>query len=253
MVGFALSASSPPRPIASPAPNATPIPSITRQLIVVTTPHWDSFTGTLYRFTRANANDDWRAVAGPVEVVIGRTGLAWGSGLYLPLTDHGPAKHEGDGRSPAGVFQFGTAFGFAPADSIGPLSLPYRQLTAVTDCVDDSTSSHYNTLVDRDGVARIDWASAEHMREIDPEYTLGVFVNYNTKPRKRGRGSCIFMHVWKGPMSPTDGCTALDAANLSDVVHWLDAAKYPVLVQLPQDEYERRRAPWALPSLSMAY
>jgi D-alanyl-D-alanine dipeptidase len=220
-------------------------------LIVVTTSDWDGTTGALYRFTRQNATDMWRPVSGAVPVVIGRTGLAWGAGLYLPSPNQRPAKHEGDGRSPAGVFQLGTAFGFGPADSIGPHLVPYRQLTASTDCVDDSTSSHYNTLVERDSVARIDWSSAEHMRQVEPEYTLGVFVNYNTKPRKPGRGSCIFMHVWKGPTSPTDGCTALDAANLSDVVRWLDPAEYPVLVQLPHDEYARRRAPWELPSLSL--
>jgi zinc D-Ala-D-Ala dipeptidase len=233
----------------SPAAIVGPIPAGSRQMIVVTTTGWDSIAGTLYRFARGSATEGWRPIGAPVAVVVGRTGLAWGAGLYVPAAGQRPAKHEGDGRSPAGVFRRGTAFGFGPVDSVGPLHVPYRQVSAATDCVDDTTSHYYNTLVDRDGVAHMDWSSAEHMREVDPGYQLGVFVNYNTAPRVPGRGSCIFLHIWKGPASPTDGCTALDAAKLSDVVHWLDAAADPVLVQLTRAEYQQHRGAWGLPAL----
>jgi hypothetical protein len=46
---------------------------------------------------------------------------------------------------------------------------------------------------------------------------------------------------------PTAGCTALALADMSEIAGWLDGAAGPLLVQLPQAEYERLRAPWGLP------
>jgi hypothetical protein len=36
-------------------------------------------------------------------------------------------------------------------------------------------------------------------------------------------------------------------ADMSRIAAWLDGAAAPLLVQLPQAEYERRRADWDLP------
>jgi len=44
---------------------------------------------------------------------------------------------------------------------------------------------------------------------IKHDYRLGVFVEHNTKPRRAGFGSCIFLHIWSGPTEPTIGCTAM--------------------------------------------
>src|SRR5205085_9295226 len=141
------------------------------QLVVVRTPDWNATSGTLRRFERRGAT--WTAVGGDVRIVVGRTGLAWGD---ESLASNGqPVKHEGDGKSPAGVFPLDTAFGFAPVDSMSALRLPYVTLQPGSDCVDDEQSSHYNTVVDRATVPRIDWNSAEHMRQISV-YRLGVIV-----------------------------------------------------------------------------
>jgi hypothetical protein len=35
--------------------------------------------------------------------------------------------------------------------------------------------------------------------------------------------------------------------NLVDLIHWLDPARQPLLVQLPKDSYETRRMKWNLP------
>src|SRR5438270_495076 len=73
-----------------------------RQLVVVTTPDWNNTTGTLRRFTRESSNDRWHVASGPIPVVVGRTGLAWGLGFDDDATGtrDAPHKHEGDGRSP---------------------------------------------------------------------------------------------------------------------------------------------------------
>jgi zinc D-Ala-D-Ala dipeptidase len=250
---MAACARPPQHPRALPSPStvasANPVPATSRQLLVVTSATWDAVPATLYRFERGSGTDTWRAQGVAVPVVLGRTGLAWGTGLADVTGESGPIKHEGDGRSPAGVFRLGTAFGFGPADSVGPLRVPYRQLTAATDCVDDPGSAHYNTLAERDGGPHVDWTSAEHMRSVDPEYRIGIVVDHNTAPRAPGRGSCIFIHVWESPTTPTSGCTALDRGTLADILRWLDASADPVLVQLTADEYDAHQTRWALPSL----
>ena len=241
-VGACAQASS--RPAAA-APSLSPVPAAARQLVVVVTPGWNATSGTLRRYSRDDPAQPWRATAPPVPVVIGRTGLAWADESLASAAGQ-PVKHEGDGRSPAGAFPLDTAFGFAPRADLPWLNLPYAALTPGSDCVDDEASAHYNTVVDRATVSRVDWNSAEHMRQI-AQYRLGVIVGYNAAPPRRGRGSCIFLHIWGGPSSTTAGCTAFDAGELEALMRWLDGARRPALVQLPAAEYERLRATWELP------
>ena len=214
------------------------------QLVVVTTPSWTSTKGTMRRFQRATSASEWRSIDAEVPVVVGRTGIAWGVGFDDASPD-GPRKHEGDGKAPAGIFPLDTAFGFAVRESV---RLPYVQLLSTTDCVDDTASSHYNTVVDKATVARVDWNSAEHMREV-AQYEIGVIVGYNAQPPIKGRGSCIFLHIWAGPDSHTAGCTAFDETKLREVAAWLDPKKDPLLVQLTATEYQRLREKWKLPAI----
>jgi D-alanyl-D-alanine dipeptidase len=237
----------------TPAPMASPVPvpaaasarDEMQQLVVVTTPAWDSISGTMRRFTRMRPSMAWRAAGPPVRVVVGGTGLAWGADT-LGRFGGDPRKREGDGRAPAGMFPLDTVFGFAPASAVSWVRLPYRELRDGTECVDDSASAHYNTVVDRGVVPAVDWTSAEHMRRID-QYRLGVIVGYNASPIRRGRGSCIFLHIWAGPTTPTAGCTAFPAAEVESLVRWLDPRLRPMLVQLPAAEYARLRERWQLP------
>jgi D-alanyl-D-alanine dipeptidase len=159
----------------------------------------------------------------------------------------GPNKREGDGRAPAGVFRLTDAFGYSPADSIDT-GLPYVRSTPDLECVDDVESGYYNRVVDRRRVSP-DWDSHEEMRRADVLYRRGVVVGHNAAPAAPGGGSCIFLHVWRGPGSTTSGCTAMAEPALATAMAWLDEASDPVLVQLPAREFSRRRATWELPSL----
>jgi zinc D-Ala-D-Ala dipeptidase len=225
----------------------SPRPLIERsqQLVVVTTPGWSSTSGEIQRFERPPSTSEWRAIDQPVPVVVGRTGIAWGVG-FDGVSTEGPHKREGDGKSPAGMFPLDTVFGFAPPGSLQSLRMPYVQLRPSTDCVDDTASSHYNTVVDRAAVTKIDWNSAEHMRTVG-QYEVGVIVGYNAMPPVKARGSCIFLHVWAGPESHTAGCTAFDGAKLRDLISWLDPEKRPLLVQLTTKDYATLRTRWRLP------
>jgi D-alanyl-D-alanine dipeptidase len=215
-----------------------------RQMVLVLTPSWNATTGTLRRFARDSNAETWRPVGEAVPVVVGRTGVAWDDSQMSPPPGE-PAKREGDGRSPAGAFALDTAFGFDIRQVVPWVRLPYVQLRTSTECVDDPRSAHYNTIVDRTTVPRVDWGSSERMREIE-EYAFGVHVAYNAPPRP-ARGSCIFLHIWSGPGSVTAGCTAMSEQALRDLMGWIDPTHRPMLVQLPAVALGRVREGWGLP------
>lgn len=223
------------------------------QIVVVTTADWSAVEGTLQRYERADAHTRWMPVGEPVTVVVGKNGLGWGAGL-APSNDASvrgsdePVKKEGDGKAPAGIFRLSTAFGYA-AESEAGWRMPYVSLTPTVECVDDTTSKSYNRVVDNTKVS-VDWNSSEHMLRSDELYRWGLVVDHNADPVTPGAGSCIFMHIWRGPGHGTVGCTAMPQEKLEAVIGWLDPARKPLLVQLPRAQYENLKKRWRLPDLT---
>ena len=220
-----------------------------RQAILVTVPDWNATSGTLRTYERKHGA--WREVGHAAPVVIGHAGAAWGIGLNRPQSD-GPIKREGDGRSPAGVFAIGRAFGYAPDVAT---ALDYTQMQSTSWCVDVSDSPYYNRIVDarKVGAAAVEGAS-EHMRldlfnHGDPSYREGFVIEHNAQQRPMG-GSCIFAHLWTSPESTTTGCTAMADATMERLLAWLKPAAHPVFVLLPQREYQRLRGAWSLPAIA---
>ena len=84
------------------------------------------------------------------------------------------------------------------------------------------------------------------MLRSDELYRWGIMVKHNWKPYP-GYGSCIFIHLWRGPGQGTAGCTAMAPQNMKSLLHWLDVKKYPLLIQLPEAEYEKLKKSWRLP------
>ncbi|MFM8394098.1 MAG: L,D-transpeptidase [Acidobacteriota bacterium] len=168
--------------------------------------------------------------------MVGKNGLAWAAELAGPMgkrTD--PVKREGDGRSPAGAFTLGTAFGYAPEQVMGRLAIDYLQVTKHHECVDDCQSRSYNQLVDGSRHPDRDWRSSEIMRRDDDFYRLGVVINYNLPKPIPCQGSCIFLHIWEGAGRGTVGCTAMAPEKMLEIVKWLDRARKPVIVQLTSE------------------
>lgn len=223
------------------------------QMLVVTTSDWSAVQGTLQRYERPTAGGKWRRVGNPISVVVGKNGLGWGVGIVPAnvFQGHGPAdpiKKEGDGKAPAGIFRLSSAFGYAPEEQRG-WKMPYISLTPSVECVDDPASKFYNRIVDRTSVSP-DWHSSEQMRRTDELYRWGVVVDHNADPPKAGSGSCIFLHIWRGPGQGTVGCTAMPQEQLESLLGWLDPARKPLLVQMPQSEYQRLKHKLGFPGLS---
>ena len=216
------------------------------QAIVVTTQGWQTIHGRAQIFERQTSQSPWVAVDAAFPVVIGVHGMAWGKALNaVPADVQGaPLKAEGDGKSPAGIFNLTSAF--SPSEQT--VKLPFTKLLDSTECVDDVNSSQYNRIVDKFQVGHPDWSSSEKMRAVG-EYELGIFVAHNAA-REKGAGSCIFLHRWTDEKTGTSGCTAMNLERMQRIFRWIDRAKHPVLIQLPEETYQQFQAAWKLPQLS---
>lgn len=220
-----------------------PIAASARQLVVVRSAGWQSTTGTLTRFER-DASKPWRAVGEPVSINLGRHGMGWGRGLHASQAN-GPVKHERDGRSPAGVFALSYAFGAAPELPTGAKPFPYLQIRKGVACVEETRSKFYNRIVDASSEKT--WQRRSEMLRPDGLFRWGVVVAQNAPDTVAGAGSCVFLHIWRGPKEPTSGCTSLAPERLEEILRWLQADRHPLLVQLPEPVYERLRESWRLP------
>lgn len=222
------------------------IPVESRQLLITVSDDWDATTGLLYGYER---NDQvWRPKFSAIPVNLGRTGLAWGIGLHPEQP--GVQKREGDGKAPAGIFHLGDAFGYADIVDTG---LGYQPMTASHYCIDVPSSPLYNRTVDARevGAEEVKGSSEGMRRDIhygDQQYRKGIFVAHNPD-NQPGAGSCIFMHLWKAPGSPTAGCTAMRDSDMDALLRWLDGKLQPVYVALPRAQYEVLQKDWSLPPL----
>jgi len=72
------------------------------QLIVGVAADWNSKTAKLLALERT-AQGEWKPALGPIPVLLGKNGLAWGRGV-LGTGEPGRHKAERDARAPAGVF-----------------------------------------------------------------------------------------------------------------------------------------------------
>jgi len=120
------------------------------------------------------------------------------------------SKREGDGATPIGVHHIVSML-YRP-DRIAkpaPWAIPIgpRDLWS-----DDSGDSRYNQLVTAPYAF-----SHEKLRRADPLYDLVLLTDWNWPNSVPGRGSAIFIHQWRRPGYPTEGCVAFRRDHL----HWI--------------------------------
>jgi L,D-peptidoglycan transpeptidase YkuD (ErfK/YbiS/YcfS/YnhG family) len=118
-------------------------------------------------------------------------------------------KHEGDGATPIGRFSLREAFYRADRLSRPRTGLPLRPLRADDGWCDDPQDRNYNRPVRHPY-----GASAERLWRADGLYDLVIVIGHNDRPRVRGRGSAVFIHVAGPGLAPTAGCIALRLPDL---------------------------------------
>ncbi len=218
-----------------------------RQLLVSIAPDWESGTGSMVGFERA-ADGRWKATLGPIPVIFGKRGLAWGRGV-LGTDEPGLQKIEHDWRAPAGVFKIGRIY--TNDKNLPPgAHYPFHTITAGDAWVDDSTLPQYNRFVSIDPANPPPWFAKQKMRTTDPTYRWLIEIRHNSNPPIPRKGSAIFFHtrrVRDGVTRPSSGCTTMAQADLISMIRWLNADKHPHYALLPWNEYQKKWQVWSLP------
>ena len=125
----------------------------------------------------------------------------------------GAKRAEGDGVTPLGIHRLELLLyrPDRPAGRAGARAFagPVRAIGPRDGWSDDPRDPAYN------GPVRLPWgASHERLRRADPLYDLVGVLDWNRHPVTPGRGSAIFLHLWRRPRRPTAGCVAFRAADL---------------------------------------
>jgi len=118
-------------------------------------------------------------------------------------------KREGDGATPVGAWPVRCVH-YRPDRVRRPAAgVPVRAIRPGDGWCDAASDRNYNRRVRHPYPA-----SAEEMWRTDALYDIVVELGCNDRPRARGRGSAIFIHVAHLHYTPTAGCIALARGDL---------------------------------------
>lgn len=112
-------------------------------------------------------------------------------------------KREGDGATPLGRMRL--LAGYINGRSFGRCSrLPLTALRPDLGWCEVPCDRNYNRPV------KLPYAAShETMLRPDGLYDAVIVLDWNIRPRRRGRGSAIFFHLARPGFSPTAGCVAV--------------------------------------------
>ncbi|MCI0432717.1 MAG: L,D-transpeptidase family protein [Gemmatimonadetes bacterium] len=122
-------------------------------------------------------------------------------------------KLEGDGATPIGRFAVRQALYRADRLRRPRTLLPLVPLRADDGWCDDPQNRNYNRHVRHPYRA-----SAERLWRTDGLYDLIIVTGHNERPRVRGRGSAVFIHVAGPGLVPTAGCIGLRLGDLKRLI-----------------------------------
>ena len=149
----------------------------------------------------------------PSDLVLTSRGLRF-MGVLFPCTigksGVSPHKQEGDGATPHGIHRI-VGMLYRPDRMASPTAwaIPIRPRDLWSD---DPTHQDYNMMV------RAPYPhSHESLRRADPLYDLVILTDWNWPYAVKGRGSAIFIHQYRRPGYPTEGCVGLSRGNLRTI------------------------------------
>jgi L,D-peptidoglycan transpeptidase YkuD (ErfK/YbiS/YcfS/YnhG family) len=182
-----------------------------RQVITVVAGAAADTQGTVRAWRRVPGG--WRPVGPPLAAWLGSDGM----------TQH---PSESLSAVPMGSFTLTQAFGHDPNPGT---RLPYRQTTPADWWISEA-GPDYNTEQHCAGDCPFTQGSPnEHLYYETPYYDYAAVIDYNTRNSptgvRQGAGSAFFLHVAVG--SPTQGCVAIDRAQLVRILRWLRPAERP--------------------------
>jgi L,D-peptidoglycan transpeptidase YkuD (ErfK/YbiS/YcfS/YnhG family) len=87
--------------------------------------------------------------------------------------------------------------------------LPLRAIRSFDGWCEDANDPNYNRLVKLSPRYQ-----GDRLTRDDHLYDLIIVLGYNDRPRVRGRGSAIFVHLARSGYTPTAGCIGLSKHDL---------------------------------------
>lgn len=118
-------------------------------------------------------------------------------------------KFEGDGGTPAGNWSLLKVLYRADQVTRPGTLLPVCPIARTDGWCDAPGDRNYNSAV------KLPYpASTENMWREDSIYNIVVVLDHNTLPRRRGRGSAVFLHLAREGFTPTEGCIAFKERDL---------------------------------------
>lgn len=140
---------------------------------------------------------------GRVSLTHGVVGAALGRGGVAAL------KREGDGATPLGRFPVRGVLYRADRVKRPRTLLPLRTIRSDDAWCEDPADRGYNRLVKASSRPGID-----RLHRDDHLYDVILVLGFNDRPRVRGRGSAIFVHLARQGYGPTAGCVGLARRDL---------------------------------------
>ncbi|MBR9864558.1 MAG: L,D-transpeptidase family protein [Rhodobacteraceae bacterium] len=134
----------------------------------------------------------------------------------------GVKRGEGDGITPLGTYRLGGVGYRSDRVSFDAPALDCWPINLVDIWSDDPRDPWYNQEIR----ARSHRFSHEKLRRADPLYDIFAIVDYNWPDAKAGAGSAIFLHKWRKPRHPTEGCIAFDELDLVEILSgWTERSR----------------------------
>lgn len=122
-------------------------------------------------------------------------------------------KREGDGATPAGVWRLREVWWRADRCRRPATRLPVRRISRDDGWCDTPADRNYNRHIHHPYPA-----GAERLWRDDDLYNIVVVLDHNVRPRIRGRGSAVFVHLARPDLGSTEGCIALGEKDLRNVL-----------------------------------
>ncbi|SMO68382.1 L,D-transpeptidase family protein [Ruegeria faecimaris] len=146
----------------------------------------------------------------PADLVLTRRGVRFRGGYFPCSIGKGGlsnSKREGDGATPTGCLNIvGMLYRPDRLARPSPWAIPIGPQDLWSDDVQDT---QYNHMVSAPYPF-----SHEKLRRADPLYDLVLITDWNWPNAVAGRGSAIFLHQWRRPGFPTEGCVAFRRDHL---------------------------------------
>lgn len=221
------------------------LPKGSSQCVVGVADGWDSSHVTLSYFEKKGGQ--WQQIGDEWKGRLGSKGLVWGRGIHANPSGS-TLKKEGDGRSPAGVFDLGGVWGSHKSVK-KHAKMFYHQVTSRDLWVEDGNSKYYNQFITLDHEPKTAWEKKAQMVQNDYPHSLKMFIAHNAYPNiVANGGSSIFFHIWRREgAAATAGCTTMVEDKLRWLIATVDPGRRPLYVLLPRDEYEKYKPIWKLP------